>query len=96
MFFLRHLNAFRIYIILLLISSLTTIHGIVEFPIFNLIAYLFTHILIIYIGIYHFKKIIYLIFFICGAIFDIFLIEFGPHLITFMFLALLFNNIQKF
>ena len=97
MFFLKHLNAFIVYIVFLLICSSILINGITVFPIINTIIYLLIHFLMIYIGLYHFKKILYLVFFICGIIFDIFLInEIGPHLIVFMLLILLLNNLKKF
>ena len=97
MFLKKHLDAFKIYIILLAISSSILIRGIPEFPEINFIAYLFIHILLIYTGIYHFKIILYFVFFITGIIFDIFLLnEIGPHTLTFMTLVLLLNRLQKF
>jgi len=97
MFFLKHLNPFRVYIIILVISSLILINASINFPTLNLIFYIFVHILIIYIGIYHFKKILYLVFFICGTIIDIFLTnEIGPHLITFMLLILFLSQLNKY
>lgn len=97
MFFLRHLNAFVIYIFFLIVSAAILINAVVYFPVINIIVYLFIHMLMIYIGIYHFKRILYLIFFISGIVFDIFLInEIGPHLITFMILIILLKYIKKF
>ena len=96
MHLLRHLDSFKIYIILLLISFGITINVIINFYILNLIFYLFIHILIIYLGIYYFRKILYLIFFICGIILDLYLLdEFGPHLFTFMMLILFLHQVQK-
>ena len=97
MFLKKHLDAFNIYILLLVISSSILIRGIPEFPEINFIAYLFTHILLIYMGIYYFKTMLYFVFFITGIIFDIFLLnEIGPHILTFMILVLLLNQLQKF
>ena len=97
MFFKKHLNAFNIYIILLIISSSILIRGIPEFPAINFITYLFIHILLIYVVIYHFKITLYFVYFITGIIIDIFLInEIGPHVLTFMILILLLNQLRKF
>ena len=61
------------------------------------ITYLFIHFLLIYLGIYHFKNILYFVYFIVGIIFDIFLLnEIGPHLFIFMILILILNQLQKF
>ena len=97
MFFKRHLNAFKIYIFILIISSSILIRGVPEFPVINFIIYLFIHILLIYIGIYHFKIMIYFINFVTGIILDIFLLnEIGPHTITFMILILILSKLKKF
>ena len=97
MFLKRHLDAFKIYIILLVISSSILIRGVPEFPVINFLMYLFIHILLIYLGIYHFKIILYFVFFITGIIFDISLLnEVGPHILTFMILILLLSQLQRF
>jgi cell shape-determining protein MreD len=97
MFFKRHLDAFKIYIILLVISSSILIRGVPEFPVINFLMYLFIHILLIYLGIYHFKITLYFVFFITGIIFDISLLnEIGPHILTFMMLILLLSQLQRF
>ena len=83
MFLKKHLDSFKIYIFLLLISSSMIIKGVPEFPIINFITYLFTHILLIYIGIYHFKIILFFIYFIIGFIFDVYLLnEIGTHTVS--------------
>ena len=97
MFLKRHLDAFKIYIILLVISSSILIRGVPEFPVINFLMYLFIHILLIYLGIYHFKIILYFVFFITGIIFDVSLLnEVGPHILTFMMLILLLSQLQRF
>ena len=97
MFLKKHLDSFKIYIFLLLISSSVIIKGVPEFPIINFITYLFTHILLIYIGIYHFKVILFFIYFIIGFIFDVFLLnEIGTHTVTFMVLILILSLLRKF
>ena len=94
--FLKHLDAFKIYIIFLIISSSIVISGVPEFPLINYIAYLFIHFLLIYIGIYHFRFILYFVFFVIGMIFDIFLLnEIGPHLFIFMLLIFILSQLQK-
>ena len=96
MHLLRNLDSFKIYIIILILSFGITIDIIINFYFINLIFYLFIHLLMIYIGIYYFRKILYLIFFICGIVLDLSLLnEFGPHLLTFMILILSLNLIQK-
>ena len=63
----------------------------------NFIAYLFIHILLIYISIYYFNTTLYFVYFFTGIILDIFLLnEIGPHIITFMILTILFSQIQRF
>ena len=97
MFFKRHLDAFNIYIILLVISSSILIRGVPEFPVINFLMYLFIHILLIYLSIYHFKITLYFVFFITGIIFDIFLLnELGTHILTFMILILILSKLKKF
>ena len=97
MFFKRHLDAFKIYIIFLVISSSILFRGFPEFPLINFITYLFIHILLIYMGIYHFKIILYFVYFIAGIIFDIFLLnELGTHILTFMILILILSKLKKF
>ena len=96
MLLLKHLDSFKIYIIILVLSFGFSINVIIDFYILNLIFYLFIHLLMIYIVIYYFRTILYLIFFICGFILDLSLInEFGPHLFTFMILILFLNRIKK-
>ena len=97
MFLKRHLDAYKIYIILLVISSSILFRGFPEFPMINFITYLFIHILLIYMGIYYFKITMYFVYFIAGIIFDIFLlIEIGPHVFTFMILILVLKKLQRF
>ena len=97
MFLTRHLDAFKIYIFLLVISLSITISGIPEYPLVNFITYLFIHFLLIYLGIYHFKFILYFVYFFAGIIFDIFLLnEIGPHLLIFMILIFILSQLQKF
>ena len=75
MLLLKHLDSFKIYIIILVLSFGFSINVIIDFYILSLIFYLFIHLLMIYIGIYYFRTILYLIFFICGFILDLSLIN---------------------
>ena len=96
MLFLKHLNSFKIYIIILTISIVVTINDLENLYVLNLIFYLFIHILMIYLGIYFYNNILYLVFFLSGLLLDIFLInEIGPHLCTFMILILFLSRINK-
>ena len=93
----KHLVAFNIYIFLLIITLSILINGIPKFPFINFIIYLFVHLLLIYICIYHFKTILYFIFFSVGIVLDLFLLnELGPHIITFMLLILLLTQTKKY
>ena len=97
MFLTRHLDAFKIYIFLLVISLSIVISGTPEYPLVDFITYLFIHFLLIYLGIYHFKFILYFVYFFVGIIFDIFLLnEIGPHLLIFMILIFMLSKLQKF
>ncbi len=92
----KHLSAFKIYIFLLVVSSSTLISGLSYFSTINFIVYSFVHILLIYITIYHFKIILYFVFFITGMILDIFLLnEIGPHIVILMILIPLLNRAKK-
>ena len=95
--FQRYLNSFNIYIIILIISLGNTITAIVPFSLLNDIFYLFIHFLLIYLGIYYQRVLLILIFFITGAVLDLFLMatNFGAHILTFMILVLFLNKINK-
>ena len=87
-----HLKPFYIYnIILLFVFSILVNSNSFFFEI-NLILYICFHLIIIYLGIYYFRKLLYFIFFLYGLGLDIFwLNEIGPHLFVFM-LYLIFVN----
>ena len=91
-----HLNSFKIYnIFLIFIFSIIISNNL---PIllstsFYCIFYLF----IIYLGIYHYQKSLFFIFFIYGLLLDILLLnEIGPHLLVFSFILLFFKFSLKF
>ena len=99
----QYYNSFIIYNILLIIFFSLTVNGMPLFPILNIICYSIFHFLIIYLGIYYYRKKLYLIFSLYGLGLDLFWInEIGPHLITFMFALSIFyltfkylNNLKK-
>ena len=73
------------------------ISGIPEYPQINFVIYLFIHFLLVYIGIYHFKFILYFVYFVTGIIFNLFLLnEIGPHLLIFMILIFILSQLKKF
>ena len=99
----QYYNSFIIYNILLIIFFSLTVNGVPLFPILNIIFYSIFHFLIIYLGIYYYRKKLYLIYFLYGLGFDLFWInEIGPHLIVFMLALMIFyltfkylNNLRK-
>ena len=99
----KYFNPFIIYNILLIIFFSLTVNGMPLFPILNIICYSIFHFLIIYLGIYYYRKKLYLIFSLYVLGLDLFWInEIGPHLITFMFALSIFyltfkylNNLRK-
>ena len=99
----KYFNSFIIYNILLIIFFSLTVNGLPIFPIVNKIFYSIFHFLIIYLGIYYYRKKLYLIYFLYGLGFDLIWInEIGPHLIVFMLALMIFyltlkylNNLRK-
>ena len=99
----QYYNSFIIYNILLIIFFSLTVNGLPIFPIVNKIFYSIFHFLIIYLGIYYYRKKLYLVYFLYGLGLDLFLInEIGPHLIVFMLALIIFyltfkylNNLRK-
>ena len=99
----KYFNSFIIYNIFLIIFFSLTVNGLPIFPIVNKIFYSIFHFLIIYLGIYYYRKKLYLIYFLYGLGFDLFWInEIGPHLIVFMLALMIFyltfkylNNLRK-
>ena len=93
--FLR-LEPFYIYNILLLFVFSVIVNGYSFNFYVNLIFYNIFHLLIIYLSIYYYRKLLYFIFFIYGLGLDIFwLNEVGPHLIIFMIFLFSINFTQK-
>ena len=99
----QYLSSFIIYNILLIIFFSLVVNGLPLFPIVNIIFYSIFHFLIIYLGIYYYRKKLYFVYFLYGLVLDLFLInEIGPHLLVFMLALIIFyltfkylNNLRK-
>lgn len=92
----KHLNSYISYNILLFFIFSVTINGFINFSIINIIFYCLVHFLIIYLGIYYYRKSLYLLYFLYGLGLDLFWInEIGSHLLVFMFFLIFFNLIEK-
>ena len=93
----QYYNSFIIYNILLIIFFSLTVNGVPLFPILNIIFYSIFHFLIIYLGIYYYKLKLYIIYFLYWLGLDFFLLnEFGPHLIVFMLVLIIFYSTFKY
>ena len=93
----RYLSSFIYYnLILFLLFSLSVI-SIQSFSIINSISYIFFHFVIIYLGLYYYRRKLYIIYFLYGLGIDILLInQIGPHLFIFMALLLFLYSIKKY
>jgi len=93
----RYLAPFTYYnLILLLLFSLSA-ELIESFLYINSLAYVSFHYVIIYLGLYYYRKILYIIYFLYGLGIDLLLInQIGIHLPVFMILLLFFKRIKKY
>ena len=97
MLLLKNFNLFKIYNILLIFIFSITVNKVILFPTINLISYSILHFILIYLGIYYYKKLLYLIFFLYGLGLDMFwLNEIGPHLFIFLFILVFFNLTKRY
>ena len=97
MLLLKYLNSFIIYNFFLIIFFSLSVTSISSFLFINSLSYVFLHYLLIYLGLYYFRKSLYIIYFLCGLGIDLLLInQIGPHLLVFMLLLIFFNMTQKF
>ena len=91
----RYLVPFTYYNLLLIILFSLSVSSIESFSIINSISYIFLHFVIIYLGLYYYRRTLYSIYFLYGLGFDILLInQIGPHLFIFM-TFLFFINLSK-
>ena len=85
----RYLIPFTYYNLILIVLFSLSVASIESFSIINSISYIFFHFLIIYLGLYYYRRSLYSIYFLYGLGYDILLIDqIGPHL--FIFMTLLF------
>ena len=87
----RYLVPFTYYNLILIILFSLSIGSIESFSIINSISYIFLHFVIIYLGLYYYRRTLYSIYFLYGLGIDILLInQIGPHLFIFMTLLFFF------
>ena len=92
-----HLNSFYIYNFLLIIVFSIIVNDKHSFALIYSAFYCIFHFLIIYLGVYYYRKQLYFIYFLYGLGLDIFwLNEIGPHLIVFMSMLVFFNLSTKY
>lgn len=94
---LVHLNSFYIYNILLVIIFSIIVNNNQSLSFFYSGLYCTFNYLIIYLGIYYYKKVLYLIYFFYGLGLDIlWLNEIGPHVIAFLLVLVFCKLIVKY
>jgi hypothetical protein len=92
-----HLNAFYIFNLLLIFIFSIIVNSNNSFSLVYTSLFCIFHFIIIYLGIYYYRKSLYLILFLYGLGLDIlWLNEIGPHLIVFMFMLVFFNLTIKY
>ena len=93
----RYLVPFTYYnLILLLLFSLSA-ELIESFLFINSVAYVSLHYVVIYLGLYYYRKILYIIYFLYGLGIDLLLInQIGIHLPVFMILLFFFKQTKKY
>ncbi len=93
-------KTFKINLILnffLILSFSVSVNSFTTIPDINIISYIFFHLTLIYLLFYHYNFTIYLIIFVYGILLDIFLLNsLGSHLLSFIFLTLLFIILRKY
>ena len=92
----RHINSFNVYNVLLIIIFSLTVNGFFYSTI-NIFFYVILHFLVIYLGIYYYRNLLYFIYFIYGLGLDLIWVnEIGPHLLIFMFILIFFSKVRKY
>ena len=93
----RYLVPFTYYNLILLLFFSLSVELLEYFLLINSIAYVLFHYVLIYLGLYYYRKILYLIYFLYGLGIDLLLInQIGIHLPVFMILLLFFKRIKKY
>ena len=93
----KYFGSFTLYILILIFVFSITVTNIDSLRIVHNISYSVLHFIVIYLGLYYYRKTLYLIFFLSGINLDLLLLnnEIGPHLLTFMLMLLFFNFTKK-
>ena len=92
-----HLQSFQIYNILLFILFCIIVNPNSSLYLLYYSLYVLFHFILIYLCIYHFKKVLYYIYFLYGLSLDILWFnEIGPHLICFMSILFFTNLFRKY
>ena len=95
--FSKFLNTSSKLNIILIISFSISVNSFILFPNVNNAFYILFHLTLIYLIFYHYHYYLYFVALIYGVLFDILLFNnIGAHLITFLFLILLFVFIKKY
>ena len=93
----RYLVPFTYFNFILIILFSLSVSSIESFSIINSISYIFLHFVIIYLGLYYYRRSLYSIYFLYGLGIDILLInQIGPHLFIFMILLIFFYLTKKY
>jgi len=94
---ISHLNAYYIYNLLLIFIFSIIVNSNNLFSLIYISLYCLFHLLIIYLGIYYYRRSLYFIYFLYGLGLDIlWLNEIGPHLMVFMFMLFFFHLSTKY
>ena len=97
MLFSKYLGSFTYYNLILIILFSLSVSLIESFSIISLISYVFLHFVIIYLGLYYYRRTLYSVYFLYGLGIDILLInQIGPHLFIFMSLLLFLYSTKKY
>ena len=93
----KYLGSFIYYNLILFIFFSLSVISIESFSIISLISYVFLHFVIIYLGLYYYRRVLYTIYFFYGLGIDVLLInQIGPHLFIFMALLLFLYSTKKY
>ena len=93
----RYLVPFTYYNLILLLLFSLSVELIESFLFINSVAYVSLHYVVIYLGLYYYRKILYIIYFLYGLGIDLLLInQIGIHLPVFMILLFFFKQTKKY
>ena len=94
----KYLGSFTYYNLILLFLFSITVNSLESFSIINSISYVLLHLVIIYLSLYYYRKLLYIIYFFCGLGIDLLLLnnQIGPHLFVFMTILIFFNQTKKY